>query len=497
MASNVIVLAGQPSPASPPRNPDAQIGGLTLPARVSSITGPPPVVMSLQRQLQINQQRYQVLDAYFRGDHPHSFDSLRFRRAFGKQLASFADNWMRLVVQATVNRLTVQGFRVGDTDSEGTSAVDSRAWALWRANNLPRAASIAHRDAMKFGTSFVMVDPLSDPDRPRITVESPYQVVGQRDSQDRYRLLNAIKKWVGDDGFQYLNFYTPGFVLKFRATAQTPSATPNDPGRVLQQPAWMQIGEVENPLGVVPIIPLENEPDLIDGGMSDLDDLIPLNDALNKLLRDALVASEYQGFRQRWATGVDVPKDPETGKPLSDALAQLTASERNVWMFGSPAAKVGEFGQVDLTPYASMIEVMIHHMSMVSMTPSYMLVGRLANLSADAIRAAELGFVGKLWTKQADFGGGWEQAMSLALGTGQQPVETVWRDAAANSGSVLANELAIMAKLGVPQEALLERYGYSPITIARWKADGSLGPMDADAATQISPGPMDKGAPDG
>jgi hypothetical protein len=486
LASNVIVLAGQPSPASAPRDPQKQIGPLTIPNTVRSLgPAPPPMVQVLQRQLQINQQRYQQLDAYYRGDHPHSFDSLRFKRAFGKQLANFADNWMRLVVQATVNRLTVQGFRVGGAD-EGTSAVDGRAWAIWRANKLPRASAIAHRDAMKYGTSFVMVDPLSDRNGPAITVESPYQVVGQRDSQDRYSLINAIKKWIGDDGFQYLNYYEAGWVLKFRATALTVSAMPNDPARILQQPSWMQIDEVENPLGVVPIIPIENQPELIDGGVSDLDDLIPLNDALNKLLRDALVASEFQGFRQRWATGVDVPKDPETGKPLTDRLAQLTASERNVWMFGSTDAKVGEFGQVDLSPYATMIDLCIHHISMVSQTPSYMLVGKMANLSADAIRAAELGFVGKLWTKQADFGGPWEQAMSLALpGEAETPIETIWRDAAANSGSVLANELAIMAKLGVPQEALLERYGYSPITIARWKADGSLTPMDPDGAMQI------------
>lgn len=501
MASNAFVLTGQPSPASAPRNPGQQIGPLSIPNNVRSLgPAPPPVVLNLQRQLQINQARYQQLDMYYRGDHPHSFDSLRFRQAFGKQLSSFADNWMRLVVQATVNRLTVQGFRVGAMDGEGTTTVDDRAWAIWRQNNLPRAAAIAHRDAMKYGTSFVMVDPLSDSSRPRITVESPYQVIGQRDAMDRYRLINAIKKWVGDDGSQYLNLYLPEIVLKFKATAPTPSVIPNDPARILQQPSWMQIDEVDNPLGVVPIIPIENQPELIDGGMSDLDDLIPLNDALNKLLRDALVASEFQGFRQRWATGVEIPKDPETGVPLTSHQAQLEASNRNVWMFSGENSKVGEFGQVDLTPYAAMIDVCIHHISMVSQTPSYMLVGKMANLSADAIRAAELGFVGKLWTKQADFGGCWEQAMSLALpGEQDTPIETIWRDAAANSGSILANELAIMAKLGVPQEALLEKYGYSPITIARWKAAGELEPVEANAAAQIGAAApvQSNSAPDG
>jgi hypothetical protein len=438
-----------------------------------------PLIRNLERALRIDQERFSELDAYYNGAHPHSFDSVRFQQAFGKQLRRFADNWMRMVVKVTADRLVVQGFRVGSGDD--TDAADDAAWKIWQANRLDASSVMAHREAMKYGVCFLMVDPFDkDGNRlegnrsPRITVESPMQVVGQRDAQDRYQLINAIKKWIGDDDHLYLNLYLPEVVYKYRSTAPAPSALPNDEGRLLQQVNWAQYGEVENPLGVVPIVPMENCPDLILGGRSDLDDLIPLNDGLNKVLRDMLVTSEYQAFQQRVIIGAEVPKDPTTGKPMTENQVQLMASRSRAWLFPNPNTKVESLAQVDLTPYTAAVDLFIHHLSMISQTPAYMLVGKMANLSADAIRAAELGFVGKLQTKQTDFGVAWERAEGLALRAAENAsaddvIETIWKDAAANSGSILSNELVQMSSVGVPQEILWERWGASPQDVERWR----------------------------
>ena len=480
----------------------APVGGVPAlpepePPKLSVVDQTPALVHRLDEQLRLNQQHYEHLDAYYRGQHRNSMlASTQFQEAFGRQLRSFADNWMRLVINVTNNRLKVEGFRVGsgvDTDS-----VDQMAWKVWRANRLTRGSRIAHRDAMKLGTSFILVDPFG-PDgqplragqTPRVTVESPYQVVGIHRPDDRTNLVAAIKKWVGDDGYLYLNFYLPDVVQKYRSASRSQAINATSQMRLTQPASWQLIGEVANPLGEVPIVPIENEPDPILGGESDLTDLIPLNDGLNKTLKDALVASEYQGYRQRILTGVDVPKD-DAGKPLTDTQAQLVASQSRVWVVPGSDAKFYEAGQVDLAPHMLMVDTLIHHISEISQTPAYALVGKMANLSADAIRAAELGFVGKLEGKQEDYSPSWERAMSMSFAAMRQPqdeasIETIWKSAAANSGSVLANELNLVAQLGVPQQALLEAYGYSPQTIARWEAQGMLGAM-APNPTVAPPG---------
>lgn len=346
----------------------------------------PPLVRRLEERLQLNQQRFEQMDAYYRGEHRNSMlSSDQFQQAFGRQLRSFADNWMKLVISVTNNRLKVEGFRVGtglDTDS-----VDQMAWKIWRANRLTKGSRVAHRDAMKFGTSFLLVDPfgptggpLPSGATPKITIESPYQVAGIHRPDDRTALVAAIKKWVGDDGYVYLNFYLPEVVQKYRSMNPSESVTFTSQARLLQPASWQLVGEVENPLGQVPLVPIENEADPMLGGESDLTDLIPLNDALNKTLKDALVSSEYQGFRQRILTGVEVAKDPETGKPLTEDVAALVASQSRAWVIPGENAKFYEAGQVDLTGHMSLADTLIHHISEISQTPAYMLVGKMANL---------------------------------------------------------------------------------------------------------------------
>jgi hypothetical protein len=43
--------------------------------------------------------------------------------------------------------------------------------------------------------------------------------------------------------------------------------------------------------------------------------MVPLQDGVNKLITDMLVASEFAAFRQRWVTGIEIPRD-ENNNPI-------------------------------------------------------------------------------------------------------------------------------------------------------------------------------------
>src|SRR5439155_9312297 len=75
-------------------------------------------------------------------------------------------------------------------------------------------SSLAHTEAMIFGRSFAMV--WSAPDgQPRITVESPRQVVVARDPGAPRSRLAALKRWVEVDGFAYANLYQPDVITRY------------------------------------------------------------------------------------------------------------------------------------------------------------------------------------------------------------------------------------------------------------------------------------------
>ena len=60
--------------------------------------------------------------------------------------------------------------------------------------------------------------------------------------------------------------------------------------------------------------------------------------------------------------------------------------------------------------------------------------------------------------------------MNMALKQrGGKVISTLWKDAAANSGSVLSNELSQMGALGVPQQVLFRKWGATPAEAEHWE----------------------------
>ena len=85
----------------------------------------------LHKELIERRPALQLATDYYDGSHNLSFQSKRFREAFGGLFDAFADNWCEVVVDASEERLNVEGFRVGD-DVAG----DTDAWRIWQANDM-------------------------------------------------------------------------------------------------------------------------------------------------------------------------------------------------------------------------------------------------------------------------------------------------------------------------------------------------------------------------
>ncbi len=85
----------------------------------------------------------------------------------------------------------------------------------------------------------------------------------------------------------------------------------------------------------------------------------------------------------------------------------------------------------------------------------------------------------KVRDKQLYFGESWEGVVRLAfraLGDPRANVtdsEVVWADAESRTEAEHVDALVKMSSLGVPREALWEKWGASPTEIARWKAQAA------------------------
>lgn len=424
----------------------------------------------LEAQLGKRRVELELLDSYYEGDHPLAFASVKFQQAFGGLFAAFADNWCDLVVDAVEERLNVEGFRFGDTRG------DADAWRIWQANQLDAESHLAHVEALVKGTAYAIVWAGEDEKTPSITVEDPLEVIAENTPGARLRRAAAVKIWRDDwDRSRMATVYLPDGIYKYRASSAL-SGLVDASGVSLGGWAPREVpGEtwpLRNPLGVVPVVPIHNRPRLSKPAVSEIARVVPLQDAVNKLVADMLVASEFAAFRQRWVTGMEIPLDPETGQPVETFRAAVD----RIFAVEDPNTKFGEFSATELSNFVAGIEMLVQHIASQTRTPPHYFYLRGEFPSGESIKSAETGLVSKAKRKQRFFGEAWEEAMRLAFRVAGDDAkaalvgaETIWRDAETRTESEHVDAVLKRQALGVPAQQLWEDAGYTQTQIARFK----------------------------
>lgn len=422
-------------------------------------------------------------DDYYSGRHPLLFTTSDFREAFGRMLDGYADNWCRIIIDAAVERLTPQGFRFPieeDADEPGEQAAtgDKDAWRIWQANKLDARMQVGFVESMVSGVAYLMVwypdgTVIEDgnvrlgPGLPKITVEHPGEVIVAYEDGDRDKRTAGLKVFGDGNGGRRATLYLPNRIHKFVEKERT------DPNTHQKKMAWVEDEEVggPNPLGVVPIVPLVNRPRLMyPHGESELVEIIPNQDAINKLAKDMLVASEYGAFPQRWATGVEVPTDPETNEPIEDWVPDVS----RFLTTANPDARVGSLQAADLSNFVTALDNRVNSMASQSRTPPHYLNASADRLSGESMKAAEAGLVARVREKMMHLGEGLVEAMSLSFAVLDDPRAKVddavvlWADPETRTEAAHADATVKKFQAGIlPWQMTMEALGYSPTEIDR------------------------------
>jgi hypothetical protein len=437
-------------------------------ASTARLTLPEQLRDALLEALAARQTALKRFDDYYAGRHKLLFATIKFRETFGMLFQSFSDNWCDLVVDASAERLRVDGFRFGGDDAQA----DTDAWELWQRNGLDAESELAHTEAIKLGCAYALVYP-DDGGEPAIQLESPTNAIVLVDPAQGRKRLAGLRDWVDEWGVEHCVLYLPTDVLWW--------------SREGANKTWVEdVGSGANPLGVVPLVPLPNMPTLRERqGRSDVERVIPIQDAVNKLCSDMIVASEFAAFPQRWVTGVDIPRypegDPNAGQPLPSFTSQFLAGAGTVFADEHDNARFGTFQVSDLGIYARAIEMLVQHVAAQTRTPPHYLLGAMGSFpSGESLKATETGLVAKVKRKQLAFGEGWEDTIRLAFAVAGDEarassplLETIWMNPESRSTAEITDAAVKMASIGIPRPALWEYIGATPAQIERWVAMGA------------------------
>ncbi|MUL78642.1 phage portal protein [Mycobacterium sp. CBMA226] len=436
-------------------------------------------------QLDAPQSRYQQLENYYEGRQPLAFLSPDAAKALDGRFSRMSSNIPRLAVTSIAERLRIIGFTGADV------------WDDWVKNDLDQLCMSAHRDALLYGSSFVVVWAGAD-GTPQVSIESPKQMQVARDPGSR-EITAAVKRWrTKTQTFAVL--YLPDRIEKWVAQTAGPATS-----------GFELIEILDNPLGVVPVVELKNvDRTLVLGpwagfamfepGLSEIDDLMPLVDGLNKMLTDLMVTSEYVGRPRRWATGIDLVERPildadgnpvldGNGEPKTEAVNPIPEGARAM-VAEKPETKFGQLDSADLSHYEKGVGVLLGQIMAVSALPAHYIGITTANpATADAMRAAEASLTARAEARQLVFGRGWETVAKLMVAVRDSvPVAVVqvriqWADASTRTLAQDTDAVVKMLQAGLlSKSGALRRLGYTQDEI-----DRELYDAERDALANANP----------
>lgn len=426
------------------------------------------IINKALREMAARAEGYRRARAYYSGSHQLAFATEKFKNAFGELFNKFADNLMPPVVDAVRDSLVVTGFRV-EAGSEGLS---DEAWRLWQQARMGRRAGEVHKEALRSGDAYLIVWPDAE-GHVRFNPNKAHLCTVNYDEETGERVESAVKLWKHADNFYRLNLYLPDRIEKYVTQRSHPNGQPAAFRNFARFEVGGEVWPLENPYGAVPVFHFANNADLGESGTSELKDVMPLQDALNKSVLDKMVAMEFTAFTQRYAIGLEVDTHPLTGKPI----VPFEGLERWITV-GSENVKFGQFDGASLEQFLRVQNEFRMEIARVSGTPLHYFFLQTGQVpSGEALKNIEKRFLKKVQDRQTSFGQVWEDALALALRmSGPAHAEAArlfveWEDPAPASVKERLDALLVKKELGASTTQLLIEAGYGLKDIERMKRE--------------------------
>jgi hypothetical protein len=423
--------------------------------------------------------------AYYAGDHP-VYLTPRQEEFLGPLLThaehTVAFNVTRAVVDTLRERLCVEGFTGNDAAGE-TLAEKCAEW--WRMATMDKQQITVHRRALRDGATYLILawdDERSAPVWvPNHKFDGVEGVTLQKDV-DTGKVTIALKYWSVNDplserhGQKRRTVYLPDRILKYKEAPRGQygwELIDADEGEAVQW--WTDtLAPGGKPLGVA-CVEFANP-----GGVSEIESLIGLQNALNKVVLDLLAAGDATGFQLLSITypgplpAAPVGDEDATSDDLQIAPGRVTELGDGATMQAIPPG--------DLSQLIATIRTLVAAMGATSRTPQYYLwpQGGADVPSGEALKQLESALIARATERTILFGDAWVEAMRLgarlynAMGysdvDAEGQLETNWGSVEVRNDFIDMQVAEGHQRLGVPQEVLWERkLGYSPDDVNEFK----------------------------
>jgi hypothetical protein len=449
---------------------------------------------------------------YFEGRHPTPPATDRWTKQLQDAFENLRDNLMPLVIEALVSRLKVSGFApqlrstdpdelpaftypagqpelipqpgrwVSDRDRPQDRQAEAsrlRAEDLWEHNRMDAGQRQVHEEAGKKGDAYVIVW-ADEHGRAGIYPNDAELCCVEWDAEMPRRKLWAVKRWRDTNLDRVrVDIYYRDRVEKYVSVREAEHVkAKTDPSEWESfRPADLVdvLGEDEEPTGrtelrprepwplpnlygEVPVFHFVNRGKWNAYGRSELEEVAPIQDALNKEFQSLLLTSEQYGIPWRYIAGLRPEFDQDTGKEKPINFKPLVDNILAVWGEG---VSLGQFAAAELVQHVGVINDLRAEIGRLSQTPPHMLFLFTGDIpSGEALKVVETPFTAKVEDRQVFWGNTWEDVMAFAVLVdvdARVRYSVEWEDTQPKSMLEIAQTGEAWIRLGVPRRYVWKR----------------------------------------
>lgn len=456
--------------------------------------------MTIRIYTRLNARRplIDLREKYFGGDQPLTFATDEWMKENAARYEGFADNWSAPVVNAESERIRYTGMTFPDLPGAGKALQEH-----WLANEMDMYASQGFVTTLTTARSFVIVWGDKITDQPIVTWEHPSNVEIEYDWANPRIRVAALKTWV-DETLEYATLYEPNFIWKYQRpktkittdldsqAKQGRTAYSADGGWIVRETPG-ETWPLNNPIGEVPVVEIQNRPTLKGDPFSEIQGVIPMQNAINLLWAYLFLAADYASMDARVVLGTSPPMIPildSDGKKVGEkAVDMKTLREKRLLYLTDPNAKIDSWSAATLDVFTNTVDIAVGHIASQTRTPPTYLVSKtgMSNVNGDGLKASEIGLnkkVGEFWTFAEPALREVNRLIALAMGDKELAQATrlakvTHMNPEIRSEAQLADMMVKLRAIGLPLEYLLGLYGTDPLDIpnilAMAKAEAARG----------------------
>ncbi len=407
---------------------------------------------------------YTLAFQYADGNQPLKYSTERLKEAFRDLTTAFSQNWVSVVLNSVLDRMKFLGW------STGEKSIDDRFAEIFEDEQIAIEGYDTHKSTLITGEAFIIA--WKENEEIEVYYNDP-RMCHVFYEADNPKVKEFACKWYKDGKNVYHMTLYYEDRLEYYETDPS-EQTPNSANSF--KPS--EIPTADNPYGKIPVFHyMINRHTKV----SELTNIVALQDAVNKLFSDMMVSAEFGAFKQRYIIS---SADIKTLRNAPNEIWQLPTGDGV-----GQGTEVGEFEGTPLDNYLNAIDKIANSIAIISRTPKHYFYASGSNISGEALIAMEAPLIAKVDQYEEIFTTTWKELGSFLMlldgqDVEQQDIEEIWAPPQSVQPKTEAETLKILKDTGVPLEVSLRWAGKTEKEIQEITA--ALDKAKKEAATQAS-----------